>query len=73
MKCYECHLSISPQRFLAYYRGEVSQVFVRCSNGLSIQFPASLLKQFVTADGIHGEFVLTCEGDSKGAVLQRLP
>jgi len=73
MKRYEFHLSISPERFLAYYRGEVRQVFVRCSNGLTIKFPAFLLKQFVTVDGIHGDFVLTTEDDNKGAVLQRMP
>jgi len=73
MKRYEFHLSISPQRFLVFYRGEIRQVFVRCFNGLKIKFPASLLKQFVTADGVHGDFVLTCEDDNKGAVLQRLP
>ncbi|MHB8948889.1 MAG: DUF2835 family protein [Rhodoferax sp.] len=72
MKRFEFHLSISPERYLNYYRGTVKQVHVRCANGVSIQFPASLMTQFVTAAGIHGDFVLTCDENFKGADLRRL-
>ncbi len=73
MRRYEFHLSISPERYLDYYRGAVRQVLARCPDGATVQFPASLLKPFVTAAGIHGDFVLTCSDDCKGAHLQRLP
>jgi hypothetical protein len=71
MKKYEFQLGISSERYLDYYRGTIRQVVVRCSDGLTLQFPASLLKPFVTAAGIHGTFVLTCGDDNKGANLQR--
>jgi hypothetical protein len=71
MKRFEFHLNIPAEKYLAYYRGTVGQVFVRCPDGLAIQFPASLLKPFVMADGIHGDFVLTCEDSNKGADLKR--
>jgi hypothetical protein len=73
MKRFEFHLSISPEDYLAYYRGTAHQVVARCANGLVIQFPASLLKPFVTAAGIHGDFVLNCDENFRAADLRRLP
>ena len=73
MKTFEFHLSISPQRYLNYYRGAVRQVVVQCRNAVAVQFPASLLTQFVTESGIHGDFVLTCDENFKGSQLQRRP
>jgi hypothetical protein len=71
MPHYEFHLSISPERYLAYYRGTVKQVVVRCVDGLVIQFPASLLQQHIMPDGINGDFVLTSDDNNKGASLRR--
>jgi hypothetical protein len=71
MKRFEFHLSISADSYLDYYRGAVKQVFARCPDGLSVQFPAGLLQPFVSPTGIHGDFVLTCGDDNKGAELRR--
>ena len=71
MKHFEFHLSISPEKYLAYYRGTVKNVVVRCGDGPTIQFPASLLQQHVMPDGINGYFVLMCDDTNKGATLQR--
>jgi len=73
MKQYEFHLNIPPETLSSYYRGEVKQVFVRCRNNLSIKFPVSLLRPFITAAGVYGDFVLSCEDDHTGALLKRLP
>jgi len=72
MPRFEFHLDLSPERYLPYYRGSIRQVLVRCRTGQTVQFPASLLTAFVTAEGIHGDFVLTCDDRNKGANLQRL-
>ena len=72
MKSFEIHLEISPERFLDYYRGTVKEVITNCPDGTTVQFPASLLKQFVTAEGIRGDFILTCDEQFKHAELQRL-
>jgi hypothetical protein len=72
MQRYEFQLNISSEKYLAYYRGTAQQVVVRCFDGVTIQFPASLLKQFITSTGIHGDFALTCEDNHKAANLQRL-
>jgi len=71
MKQFQFHLSISTERYLDYYRGTAREVVARCSDGLTISFPASLLKAFVLPTGIHGDFVLTCDDQNKGAVLKR--
>lgn len=73
MPHYEFHLSISPEKYLAYYRGITKQVVVRCADGLVIQFPASLLRQHIMPDGIDGDFVLSANDNHKGASLQRRP
>lgn len=73
MKRYEFHLTLSSEEYLDYYRGTARSVLVHLSNGSSIQFPASLLKEFVTSGGIQGDFVLTCDDDLKNAKLKRLP
>jgi hypothetical protein len=72
MSRYEFHLRISSEQYIDYYRGAVKQVQVRCSTGQTVQFPAALLQKFVTTEGIHGNFVLTCDDHNQGAELQRL-
>jgi hypothetical protein len=72
MKRYEFTVRISPERFVDYYRGTVQMVQVRCTDGHTLRFPASLLQRFVTEEGIHGDFVLTCDGNNKCIELRRV-
>ena len=68
---YEFDLHISSEAYLDYYRGVVRSVIARCGGGKTVQFPASLLQGFVTTEGIHGAFVLTCDQNNKCVNLQR--
>ena len=72
MNCYEFKLHISPGAYLDYYRGTIRHVIVHCATGQTVQFPASLLQRFVTTEGVHGAFVLTCDEHYKCVGLQRL-
>ncbi|MBS1207960.1 MAG: hypothetical protein H6R19_358 [Proteobacteria bacterium] len=72
MKRFEFPLRLSPEQYLPYYRGEVAHVVVRCTTGATVQFPAVLLRPFISADGIYGNFVLSCDEQHKGARLQRV-
>jgi len=72
MNRYEFHLRIPAERYLDYYRGTAWQVVVRCTTGPTVQFPASLLQQFVTTEGIHGQFALTCDEQHRNPRLERL-
>ncbi len=73
MNRYEFELHLSPARYLDYYRGKVRHVVVRCASGQNVQFPASLVQRFVSPEGIHGNFVLTCDEKNKCIGLERLP
>ena len=72
MNRYEFHLRITADQYLDYYRGTVRHVVVRCTTGQNVQFPASLLQQFVTTDGITGRFALTCDAQFRNSRLERL-
>jgi hypothetical protein len=71
MNRYTFPLHISSEAYLDYYRGAARHVIARCVNGQTVQFPASLLQQFVTLEGIHGSFVLTVDENNKCIDLQR--
>jgi hypothetical protein len=72
MHRYEFQLHITSAAYLDYYRGRARHVVARCANGQTVQFPASLLQGFVTTEGIHGGFVLTCDENHKCPGLERL-
>jgi hypothetical protein len=71
MHHYTFALHITPEAYLDYYRGTARHVVARCANGQTVQFPASLLQKFVSLEGIHGRFVLTCDDNHKCIELQR--
>jgi len=72
MKRYEFHLRITADQYLDYYRGTARHVIAKCTTGQNVQFPASLLQQFVTTDGISGTFALTCDDQNKNSRLERV-
>jgi hypothetical protein len=69
---YEFDLNLSAEAYLDYYRGLVKTVLVRCSTGQTVQFPAALLQRFVSPDGVHGRFRLSCDEQFKRPRLQRV-
>jgi hypothetical protein len=73
MNRYAFHLRIFPEQYLDYYRGTARNVVVRATSGQTVQFPASLLQRFVSTEGIHGDFVLTCDENHKCIDLQKVP
>jgi len=73
MHRYEFHLRITAEQYLDYYRGAVRHVVARSTTGQNVQFPAALLQRFVTPNGIHGRFVLTCDDQHRHPMLERLP
>jgi glucose-6-phosphate isomerase len=72
MKRYVFQLRISADQYLDYYRGTVRHVIARSTNGENVQFPAALLQQFVTTEGIQGRFALTCDDALGNSRLERL-
>ncbi|TQV76583.1 DUF2835 family protein [Aliikangiella marina] len=65
-------LSISPIEYQQYYRGEIKWVITNSLDGRKVQFPANLLTQHVTHEGIHGRFVLHYLASGKALKLDKL-
>lgn len=72
MKQFEFQLKITPQQYQQYYQGAIKQVIAVDTRGATIQFPAAFLQRFVTANGVHGRFVLSCDDDFKNSKLTKL-
>ena len=73
MNRYEFELHLNSEKFLDFYRGRARTVSVQCSTGQTVQFPANLLRKFVSPEGVHGRFVLTCDANNKLIGLERQP
>jgi hypothetical protein len=58
-------LKISPERFQAYYQGVVEYLVVRATDGRLVQFPARVLRPFLSYQGIHGTFEITFDAHLK--------
>ena len=65
-------LNISAHHYLEWYKGTARVVVARSVEGLTVQFPASVLQQFVTLDGIHGSFRLTYDDNHRFVRLESL-
>ncbi len=65
-------LNIHAAELLRYYRGEATQVEVRAGDGRLVRFPAINLRPFVTAEGVHGRFVLRFDAEQRFVALERL-
>lgn len=57
---------------MEYYRGAVTSVVARATDGRLIQFPASVLQRFVTDKGVHGQFELSFDPHHRFVAIERL-
>ena len=67
-----CDLELPAETVLAVYGGAVRYVQARSREGLQVRFPVSLLRPYVTHDGVRGTFALTIDASNKLQQLQRL-
>ena len=65
-------LALTTEEYLPYYRGTARDVRVRARDGRVVQFPASLLRPFVVADGVHGCFRLCFDEHNRLVSLERV-
>jgi len=56
---------ISGKEMLRMYRGEIKDAVARDVNGRLIRFPASILRSFVSADGVNGEFIIRYDENNR--------
>ncbi len=72
MKKAHFRLNISTEKYLRHYQGTAKYVVARTADGRTVQFPANLLRQFITKDGIHGEFLLCFDEQNKVSDFQKV-
>jgi len=65
-------LQLSPDEYQSYYRGAAQNIVVMTHQGVSVQFPASAVRAFVKADGVHGNFIITMDANNKLISLKRI-
>ncbi|MEK7321836.1 MAG: DUF2835 domain-containing protein [Pseudomonadota bacterium] len=65
-------LRISPDLYLSYYQGVARAVVVKSFDGRTIQFPANVLQQFVTHDGVNGVFEMDFDANNKFVAIRRV-
>lgn len=68
----EFNLSISADEYLKYYQGHVKWVLATSTRGLKVRFPANLLSQHVTLNGINGYFILKYLSNGKLVSLNKI-
>ncbi len=64
-------LNISPERFQAYYQGVVENVVATTSDGRTVQFPARVLRPFLSYQGVQGTFEITFDANLKFRAIRR--
>ena len=72
MSEYRFRLSISAEKYLAFYEGVAQEVVVTLANGQNLQFPAEILRPFVAREGVYGTFVLRVSGQNKLLGIDRI-
>ena len=77
--CFGCAMSylivplrITQEDYLSFYQGAVKLVSAISIDGKTVQFPANILRQFVTLDGIDGTFAIYFDANNKFVEIKRL-
>ena len=65
-------LNLSSERVMEYYRGVARYVLTVAQDGRTVQFPASMLRQFVTEEGVRGSFEIVFDQNNKLKSMRRL-
>lgn len=65
-------LHISSEEYLKLYQGVAKNVSAFAHDGRRVSFPATILRQFVTAAGVSGSFVVTADENNKFLSVERL-
>lgn len=65
-------LDISSHQYLAYYKGAADAVVATSVDGRKVRFPARVLRQFLTHDGIEGTFLIRFNEQNKFVGIEKL-
>lgn len=65
-------LAINTQEFARLYRGHARDVICTARDGRTVQFPANVLRQFLTHTGVYGEFKIFFSADNKFSSIEKI-
>jgi len=65
-------LKLSYDKYLSFYKGHAQHVLVTAFDGRKIQFPAEILKPYLTREGISGVFIIHFDNRNKYQSLQKI-
>lgn len=65
-------IDISKDEILRYYSGDANNVIAQDFEGKTVQFPANILRQFVTKDGVRGVFEIEYDVSGKMKNVKRI-
>ncbi len=65
-------IKLSYDKYIAFYKGYAQSVLVRANDGRKIQFPAEILKPYLTREGINGHFIIHFDDRNKYQSLQKI-
>ncbi len=66
------NLRIEPEEYQRLYAGVARTVSAVSVDGRSVNFPAHILRPFVTYGGIRGRFLIRFSADSRFESIERL-
>lgn len=66
------NLSISPDEYQRWYQGSAKNVRARAVDGRSVIFPAPILRQFVTHQGIRGRFSISFDAENRFHSIKKI-
>jgi hypothetical protein len=65
-------LRISSSEYLKWYTGSATSVTGLTQQGVSVNFPASILKPFITHNGVNGVFEIEFDDDNRFIGIRQL-
>jgi len=65
-------IKLSYEKYASFYRGEAQSVLAWANDGRKIQFPAEILKPYLTRDGINGVFIIYFDNQNKYKKLEKI-
>ena len=72
MPTVQIKLAISSTEYSRYYRGQASNVICKAKDGRTVQFPAAVLRPYLTHDGIFGEFNIEFSDQNKFLEIKKI-
>ncbi len=65
-------LNIPKSEYLKWYSGAATSVIAKTDQGLRINFPANILKPFITHAGVNGSFAIEFDDNNRFVNIEKI-